>query len=82
MIVTTNEVDGSIIAYEPRPNGAYVTIGTVDGPLIIDFDLTDLNHIVKARDIAVEYGDALADMPQFEKFRLTEYGIEWSRERQ
>lgn len=81
MIVTTNEVDGTVIAYEPHPRGAYVTISTHNGPQIIDFDVADLDHIANARDIVKEVGDALGDMPQGDRFRLTDYGLEWSRER-
>lgn len=38
-----NLIDGSIYAYETRPDGVYVTVaGNSEDPLILSFDLEDL----------------------------------------
>lgn len=46
-----NLVDGSVYAYDIRPDGAYVTVaGNSETPLILSFDLDDIEALRRIVD--------------------------------
>lgn len=47
-----NLVDGSVYAYDVRPEGAYVTVaGSGETPLILSFDVADIAALRRMIDL-------------------------------
>lgn len=69
-----NLIDGTIIAYEPCEDGAYITVAGLNGPVIVAIDTEDLERLGGSIRQAVNNFDP--DLPQTERIRITEKGIE------
>ncbi|WP_131806836.1 antitoxin Xre-like helix-turn-helix domain-containing protein [Mycobacteroides abscessus] len=73
-----NLVDGTVLYYEPREDGAYLTVnGINDEKYIVAFDQTDIGVIAERVPEAIEQFDPAAD--PFDLIRITRAGIEWMR---
>lgn len=72
-----NLVDGTVLYYDPREDGAYVTVNGIDGAkYVLAFDRTDIEVIGRLPE-AIDGFDPNVDA--FEQIRITRAGIEWMR---
>lgn len=79
--MVSNQIDGSIIAFEPDAGGLYVTVaGGADGPVQVLFPKGDLGHLVAGAGAVAEFGESLADLSQGDRIRITDYGVRKLRE--
>ncbi len=80
-MMVSAQIDGSILAFEPDAGGLYVTVaGGADGPVQVLFPKADLRHLVTGAGAVAEFGDTLADIPQGDRIRITDYGVERLRD--
>ena len=75
IMMVADEFDAVVVALEPHPKGAYITLWR-NGELVnVNFHQDDLKRLVKAHDAVVEFGDDLADIPQDKRIRFTDAGV-------
>lgn len=69
-----NLIDGTIVAYDPCEDGAYITFIGSEGPVIASVDAEDLDRL--GGSIRQAVNDFDPDVPQEQRTRITERGIE------
>jgi hypothetical protein len=69
-----NLIDGTILAFDPREGGAYVTFAGLDGPVIASIDTADLVRLGTSILNAVNHFDPEKTVE--EQARLTTRGVE------
>ncbi|WP_287004606.1 MULTISPECIES: hypothetical protein [Gordonia] len=74
-----NVIDGTVYCYDPVPHeGAYVTVGGVDGQVIIvALDIDDLRHLAHLYEYVAS--GAGTDLPQEDRLRITHAGLQWMK---
>ncbi len=73
-----NLVDGTVLYYDPREDGAYVTVNGIDGrKYVLAFDSTDIEIIGQGVAQAVARFDT--DLGADQQIRITPAGIDWMR---